>query len=103
MAGIARLRVGGARTGEARDAEADEHVENRAGDCARSKASESGVCTQQWVARRGPGKITPGGSWLGAFLSGESFALFRREPGSQVGVDVKVILTPPCIFCIESH
>jgi hypothetical protein len=27
----------------------------------------------------------------------------RGVAGLVVGVDVRVILTPPCIFCIEDH
>jgi hypothetical protein len=32
-------------------------------------------------------------------------AAFRRRaaPWSGLGVDVKVIQTPPCIFCIDNH
>ena len=25
------------------------------------------------------------------------------EPSAYTGVDVKVIITPPCIFCMENH
>jgi hypothetical protein len=27
----------------------------------------------------------------------------QKVPYLKVGVDVKVILTPPCIFCVENH
>ena len=51
------------------------------------------------------GGLGPGGGG-GGFGGGRSFAVNSQVMSfivSSLGADVKVILTPPCMFCKENH